>query len=111
MGLVQRLQREYAGRPHLFEVRFNPGTGTSTGRTSSYDLGDLPVTDLVHDDVTGDLYASSDFGVSSSAGTTSWVTRRAGDAERRGSGSDDRPGERILFAATHGLSAWRLNLD
>jgi hypothetical protein len=37
-------------------------------RTTS---GDLPVTDLVRDDVTGDLNASSDFGVLRlAAGTT-----------------------------------------
>ena len=50
----------------MFEVTYNPGAGTATwtnldGNTGP--MGDLPVTDLVRDDVTGDLYASTDFGV------------------------------------------------
>ena len=37
---------------------------------------------------------------------------RAGAAERRGDEPrDPRRSERILYAATHGLSTWRLNLD
>ena len=62
----------------MFEVTFNPATGTSTWVNRSYDWGDLPVTDLVADS-NGDLYASSDFGVSRLvAGTTTWT--RAGTA-------------------------------
>ena len=56
---------------HVFEVVYDPGTGTSTWIDRSYDFGDLPVTDLVRDDVTGDLYAATDFGVLRlAAGTT-----------------------------------------
>src|SRR6185436_15290957 len=42
---------------HLFRVVYNPGTGTSTWTDISHDWGDLPVNDVVRDDVTGDLYA------------------------------------------------------
>ena len=63
---------------HVFEVTYNPGTGTSTWVDRSYDFGDLPVTDLVRDDVTGDLYAATDFGVSRSA-----PARRAGSSPHR----------------------------
>ena len=38
-------------------------TGTATWTDVSYDLGDIPINDVVRDDVTGDLYAASDFGV------------------------------------------------
>src|SRR5437763_3378181 len=48
---------------HVFEVTYNPGAGTATWTDLSYDLADLPITDLVRDDQTGDLYAASDFGV------------------------------------------------
>jgi hypothetical protein len=55
------------------------------GRTTS---GDLPVTDLVRDDVTGDPNASSDFGVLRlAAGTTTWT---AADPERGGRSPDHR---------------------
>ena len=64
---------------HLFEVHFNPATGTATWTNIDHDWGDLPVGDLVYDDVTGDLYASSDFGVSKlEDGDTSWVLAASG---------------------------------
>lgn len=48
---------------HVFEVTFNPGTVAATWVDRSFDLGDLPITDVAREDVTGDLYASSDFAV------------------------------------------------
>ena len=74
-------------------------------------LADLPVTDLVRDDVTGDLYAANDFGVLLlAAGTTSWVEAASGMPNVEVAGLTIVPAERVLYAATHGLSAWRLNL-
>ena len=96
---------------HVFEVTYNPGTGTSTWVDRSYDFGDLPVTDLVRDDATGDLYAANDFGVLLlAAGTTSWVEAASGMPNVEVAGLTIVPGARILYAATHGLGAWRLNL-
>jgi len=96
---------------HVFEVTYDPGTGGSTWINRSYDFGDLPVTDLVRDDATGDLYASSDFGVSLlAAGTTSWVEAASGMPNVEVAGLTVVPGQRILYAATHGQGAWRLNL-
>ena len=96
---------------HVFEVRFNPATGTSTWRDLSYDLGDLPITDLVRDDVTGDLYAGTDFGpIRLAAGTRTWTRAASGMPNVEITGLTILPKERILYAATHGLSAWRLNL-
>ena len=94
----------------MFEVTYNQATGTSTWADRSFDLADLPVTDLVRDDLTGDLYAATDFGVSPANGTTRWVKRRQ-DAERRVAGLTIVPSERQLYAATHGRSGWMLNLD
>jgi hypothetical protein len=95
---------------HVFEVVYNPGTGTSTWTDLSYNLADLPITDLVRD-VTGDLYASNDFGVLMlPAGTTSWVLAAAGMPNVEVAGLTIVPSERKLYAATHGLSAWSLNL-
>ncbi|HEX6131134.1 MAG TPA: sialidase family protein [Actinomycetota bacterium] len=100
------------GNPqHIVQVVYDPATGTSTWTDLSHDWGDLPVTDLVRDDVTGDLYAASDFGVSRLAqGTTTWTASAPGMPNVEVAGLTIVPGERVLYAATHGLSAWRLNL-
>jgi len=96
---------------HVYEVVYDPSTGTSTWTDLSYDFGDLPVTDLVRDDVTGDLYASSDFGVTRLAsGTSSWTQAAPGMPNVEVAGLTIVPSERKLYAATHGLSAWSLNL-
>ncbi len=97
---------------HVFEVTVDPATGTPTWVDRSYDFGDLPVTDLVRDDVTGDLYASCDFGVLRLAsGTTTWTSAAPGMPNVEVAGLTILPAQRILYAASHGLSAWRLNLD
>jgi hypothetical protein len=96
---------------HVYEVTYNPVAGTATWVDRSYDLGDLPVNDLARDSVTGDLYAASDFGVARLAsGTTSWTAAAPGMPNVEVAGLTIVPGSRILYAATHGLSAWRLNL-
>ena len=96
---------------HVFEVTYNANSGTAAWVDRSYDFGDLPVNDLVRDDVTGDLYASSDFGVSLlAAGTTSWVEAASGMPNVEVAGLTIVPGARILYAATHGQGAWRLNI-
>jgi hypothetical protein len=96
---------------HVFEVTYNSATGTSTWVDRSFNLTDLPVTDLVRDDVTGDLYAANDFGVLLlAAGTTSWVEAASGMPRVEVAGLTIVPAERVLYAATHGLSGWRLNL-
>jgi hypothetical protein len=96
---------------HVFEVTYDPGTGLSTWVERSYDMADIPVTDLVRDGITGDLYAANDFGVLLlAAGTTSWVEAASGMPNVEVAGLTIVPGARILYAATHGLSAWRLNL-
>jgi len=96
---------------HVFEVTFDPATNTATWVDRSYDLGDMPITDVVRDDMTGDLYASSDFGVFRLlAGTTDWVAAAPGMPNVEVSGLTIVAAERKLFAATHGLGAWLLNL-
>jgi hypothetical protein len=96
---------------HVFEVVYNPGTGMSTWTNLSYDWGDLPVTDLVRDDKTGDLYAASDFGVSKLvAGSTTWVPSGTGMPNVEITGLTILPNQRRLYAASHGLSAWQMTL-
>jgi len=96
---------------HVFEVVYDPSSVTATWYDRSYDFGDLPVTDLVYDHVTGDLYASSDFGVMRLvSGTNSWILAAPGMPNVEVAGLTIVPSERKLYAATHGLSAWLLNL-
>lgn len=96
---------------HIFEVTYSPGTGAATWVDRSYDMGDIPATDVAYDDVTGDLYASNDFGVMRlAAGASSWTAAAPGMPNVEVAGLTIVPKARILYAATHGLSAWRLNL-
>ncbi|MFG3420408.1 exo-alpha-sialidase [Micromonospora sp. NPDC047730] len=94
---------------HAFEVKL-AGTG-ATWADRSYDFGDQPITDLVRDDVTGDLYAATDFGVLRLArGSTTWVKAARGMPNVEVAGLTVVPGKRVLYAASHGLGAWQLAL-
>jgi hypothetical protein len=96
---------------HVFEVTYDSTAGTATWTDRSYDLGDLPATDLVRDDNTGDLYAASDFGVSRlPSGGSSWVLAGTNLPKVEVAGLTIIPGSRVLYAATHGRSAWMLKL-
>jgi hypothetical protein len=103
------------GQPgHVFDVRFNPGTGTATWTDLTSNLGDQPVTDVKYDGPTGDIYAATDFGVDRlPQGSSTWelAGREQSGAAVYGLTLLPRPnGERFLYAATHGRGAWRLDL-
>jgi hypothetical protein len=95
---------------HVFEVTWS-GSGAATWVDRSYNLPDFPITAVVRDDVTGDLYAASDFGVNTlpNAATT-WVVTGSGLPMVEVAGLTIVPNARILYAATHGRSAWSLTL-
>jgi hypothetical protein len=100
---------------HVFEVTYNQGAGTATWTSldgpSGGPLGDIPVTDLVRDDVTGDLYAGTDYGVMRLAsGGSGWTLAAPGMPNAEVAGLTIVPSARKLYAATHGLAAWSLNL-
>lgn len=96
---------------HVFEVTYNPIAGTATWSDRSYDLPDLPITDLVLDDKTGTLYAATDFGVLKLAsGATTWTEAGGGLPKVEVSHLTIVPNARLLYAATHGRSAWKLQL-
>ncbi|HEX9417269.1 MAG TPA: sialidase family protein [Gaiellaceae bacterium] len=100
---------------HVFEVTYNPVAGTATWTSldgvSGGPLGDIPVTDLLRDDVTGDLYAGTDYGVMRLAGGSStWTLAAPGMPNAEVAGLTIVPSARKLYAATHGLAAWSLNL-
>jgi hypothetical protein len=96
---------------HVFEVTWDPSTHHATFTDRSYDLGDVPVTDVVFDAATGDVYASTDWAVLKlTHGTTAWVTAATGLPPVATYGLSLTPGSRTLWAATHGRGAWKLAL-
>ncbi|HEV2041258.1 MAG TPA: hypothetical protein VGT81_14680 [Casimicrobiaceae bacterium] len=99
------------GQPgHVFEVTWG-GSGAAIWVDRSYNLPDFPITAVVRDDLIGDLYAASDFGVMKLAnGATLWTVAGAGLPMVEVAGLTIVPSARILYAATHGRSAWSFQL-
>ena len=96
---------------HVFEVIRTPTTATATWADRSYNLPDFPITDLVRDDKTGDLYAASDFGVMKLPfGTMTWVVAGTGLPMVEVTGLTINAGARLLYASTHGRSGWTMSL-
>jgi hypothetical protein len=94
---------------HVFDVSWNGSSATWTDISSN--LPDLPITFLVRDDQTGDLYGSSDFGVMRLAGgSTTWTVAGSGLPMVEVPSLSINSGARVLYAATHGRSAWSLAL-
>lgn len=100
---------------HVFDVLYDPVAGTATWTNIDPTNGisgggDLPVTSLVRDDKTGDLYAATDFGVARlPAGTTTWEVPTGLPIVEVAGLSISSSGRR-LYAATHGRSVWALAL-
>jgi len=100
---------------HIFSVTYDPNTGTATwtnldgsGATA---FPDFPATSVAFDSVTGDLYASNDWGVLKRAnGSTDWDVAAPGLPMVEVNGVVIATSARKLYAATHGRSAWVLSL-
>jgi hypothetical protein len=100
-----------ATKGHVFSVHFNPSNGTATFDRMDLNLGDQPITDIVFDDVTGDLYVSTDFTVYRlPAGGSQWILAAPGLPLTATYGLTIDSGARVLYAATHGRGAWSLTL-
>jgi hypothetical protein len=102
---------------HIFSVTFNgdmsspDATWTSLDGSGPTAFPDFPATDVVLDSVTGDLYASNDFGVlRRAAGSSDWTVAGTGLPQVEVAGLTIVPGARELYAATHGRSSWELHL-
>ena len=103
---------------HIFSVTYDPGAGTATWSSLDSTLGDLPLTDVAVND--GTAYVSSDFGVLKRESSGQWTPAGSGmpNVEVAGltlvSGNDGHGhghhGDGILYAASHGLGAWKLQL-
>jgi hypothetical protein len=98
---------------HVFEVtRSGPSTATWTSLDSpgGTPFPDFPATGIARDS-NGDLYVSNDWGVLFLANSSiSWVPAGTGLPMVEVAGLTIVPSARVLYAATHGRSAWKLRL-
>ncbi|GAC1599468.1 MAG: exo-alpha-sialidase [Myxococcales bacterium] len=100
-----------ARRGHVFDVVYDPATGTATWTSLDEGLGDLPVTALVRDQASGDLYAGTDFGVMRrQAATGHWHVASRGMPAVEVTQLSYSPVGKVVYAATHGRGAYRLTL-
>ncbi|HUF48762.1 MAG TPA: hypothetical protein VMM93_13175 [Vicinamibacterales bacterium] len=96
---------------HVFRATYNPATGTATFASLDFDLGDLPINTLAFDDLTGDLYAATDFGpLVLRAGATAWRAAGIGFPEALMVDLEIAMNERVLVAATHGLGIFYMKI-
>jgi hypothetical protein len=96
---------------HVFSVTYNPVSHTATWTNLDNNLGDEPITDIALDSKTGDLYISTDFGVDTlKSGGSQWVPAAGSLPPVAVYGLTIDSNARVLYAATHGRGAWRLNL-
>ena len=84
---------------------------TAAWTNFDYNLGDQPITDIALDSNTGDLFVSTDFGVNTlRASDTQWVPAAGGLPPVAVYGLTIDSNARVLYAATHGRGAWKLDL-
>jgi hypothetical protein len=104
---------------HIFEVTYNPVTHVATwsgdlagGDPSTGGLGDQPITGIAVDWNKGDVFVSTDFGVFvRKSGNTTWQPAARGLPPVAVFGLTIDLNARVLYAATHGRGAWRLDLS
>lgn len=97
---------------HVFSVTYDPLGGTATWTNlDGTSLSDLPVNSVAYDNVSGNLYASTDFGVVELPnGSTTWQVAATGMPNGEVPSLTIMPKQRRLYAATHGLGAYVLQL-
>jgi hypothetical protein len=97
---------------HIFEVTYDPVTHAAIWTNLDYNIGDQPVTDVAYDANTGDLFVATDFGVNMLRfGNTQWVPAGGSLPPVAVYGLTIDSDSRLLYAATHGRGAWKLNLQ
>ncbi len=96
---------------HVFEVTYDPTGHTATWTNIDHNIGDQPITGIALDSITGDLFVSTDFGVDTlPSGGSTWAPAGVGLPPVATFGLTIDSNARILYAATHGRGAWRLQL-
>jgi hypothetical protein len=95
---------------HVFDVTWNGATATFVALDGT-SFPDLPANGVGHDDVNGDLYVSTDFGVLRLANASStWTVAGSGLPMVEVPALTIIPSARLLYAATHGRGGWVLQL-
>jgi hypothetical protein len=96
---------------HVFDVHYNSMGHTATWTNIDHNLGDEPITGIAYDSVTGDLFVSTDFAVNVlTPSSTMWVPAASGLPPVATYGLTIDSAARVLYAATHGRSAYSLSL-
>jgi ligand-binding sensor domain-containing protein len=100
---------------HVFEVTWDGVSANATftvlDGVGEGSLGDLPINTMVRDDATGDLYIGTDFSVlRRDARTGHWHSASNGLPMVEISSLAIDQSKRVIYAATHGRSGWRLKL-
>jgi hypothetical protein len=100
---------------HVFEVRFDPATGTATftslDGSGPQALGDLPVATIERDEARGVLYIGTDFGVVERVrAQTGWTAAKPGLPVTPVPNLKIDQARRVMYVTTHGFGAWTLNL-
>jgi hypothetical protein len=96
---------------HVFDVHYNSSGHTATWTNIDHNLGDEPITGIVLDPKTGDLFVSTDFAVNAlTPGSTTWVPASTGLPPVATYGLTFDSVNRVLYAATHGRSAYSLSV-
>ena len=99
---------------HVFSVTYDPiandATWTSLDGSGGTAFPDFPATGIARDS-NGDVYASNDWGVLRLPnGSTDWGVAGSGLPMVEVTGLVIVPSAELLYASTHGRSAWVLNL-
>jgi hypothetical protein len=94
---------------HVFDVHYSTSSHKATWTNIDNDIGDQPVTGIAFDPVTSNLFVSTDFGVDVLSGSH-WVPAASGLPPVAVYGLTINSAHRVLYAATHGRSAYSLSL-
>jgi hypothetical protein len=95
----------------VFEVTYDPIGHTATWTNIDHNLGDQPITGIAYDSVTRNLFVSTDFAVNVlTPSSMTWVPAASGLPPVATYGLTFDSAHRVLYAATHGRSAYRLSV-
>jgi hypothetical protein len=100
---------------HVFDVTYNPATASANYRNLNVEglNGDLPITGIVRDNASAQLFVSTDFGVLtwSRENDPAWSVAGSGLPKVEVAGLTYSQKTHTLYAATHGRSAWVMRVD
>jgi hypothetical protein len=92
-------------------VHYSSTGHTATWTNIDHNLGDEPITGIAFDLKTGNLFVSTDFAVNALApSSTMWVPASTDLPPVATYGLTFDSVNRVLYAATHGRSAYRLSV-